>query len=361
MRCIDRTDQIRRAAILFFLLLMLSGCGKKEAVVSTYEKENYNKSLYRDELYASDLCVVSGNIGFGEILEESGGNLSAAGEPESGGNLSAVGEPASEHEFSEGIPDPAGLYAAALFDMNNAETDFAYQVHDRLYPASITKIMTALVAIKYGELSEITTVSQAADAGNFAADEQTCGIHAGDQLTLEELLYGLLLYSGNDNAVAIAEQVGGSMENFVQMMNSEAQELMATNTHFVNSNGLHNEDHYTTAYDLYLIFNECLKHEEFIQIIQADCYTAQITGADGTVRQEIWEPTNFYATGETRLPENVEIIGGKTGTTQAAGNCLILYEKNSAGNPYISIVMGADTKTELYQYMTGIVENIPQD
>ena len=166
--------------------------------------------------------------------------------------------------------------------------------------------------------------------------------------------------SGNDAAVAIADYIGGNSEQFAQMMNEEAQALMATKTHFLNSNGLHNENHYTTAYDLYLIFNECIKHDEFVDIINTAEYTANITGADKTMRQVAWKQTNFYALGEAELPQSATIIGGKTGTTEPAGNCLILLEKDSSGRPYISIVMGADTKSLLYQDMTAIINGIGQ-
>ncbi|MFR3391400.1 MAG: D-alanyl-D-alanine carboxypeptidase family protein [[Clostridium] scindens] len=146
----------------------------------------------------------------------------------------------------------------------------------------------------------MVTVQADADAANFAADEKTCGIKAGDQMTLGDLLHGLLMESGNDAAVAIADYIGGNSEQFAQMMNEEAQALMATKTHFLNSNGLHNENHYTTAYDLYLIFNECIKHDEFVDIINTAEYTANITGADKTVRQAAWKQTNFYALGGSR-------------------------------------------------------------
>ncbi|MCI6535723.1 D-alanyl-D-alanine carboxypeptidase family protein [Bariatricus sp. SGI.161] len=322
MKCIGKFGKV--LIVITSFLLLVSGCGKKEEVVAAYETENYNKAIYKADLFADNLCVVSEDVDL------------------------------------EGTPDTSGLHAAALFDLDGKKVDFSYHVFERLYPASTTKILTALVALKNADLSDMVTVSANADAARFAADEQTCGIHAGDQLTLSDLLYGLLLYSGNDNAVAIAEYVGGSMDHFVQMMNDEAQDLLATGTHFVNSNGLHNENHYTTAYDLYLIFNECLKYDEFVNIISADSHVASITGADGTVRQITWQPTNFYATGEAELPDSARVIGGKTGTTQEAGNCLILLEKGANEHPYISIVMGADTKGILYQDMTMLINAIPE-
>ena len=105
------------------------------------------------------------------------------------------------------------------------------------------------------------------------------------------------------------------MEAFVEMMNAQAMELMATNSHFMNSNGLHNEDHYTTAYDLYLIFNACITYQEFIDIIQSDSYTASVTRADGSVTEMVWEPTHFYASGKAEAPTGGSVIGGKTGFT----------------------------------------------
>lgn len=98
-----------------------------------------------------------------------------------------------------------------------------------------------------------------------------------------------------------------------------------------------------------------------MQIISSDSYTANIKGADGTTRQVTWEPTSYYALGDAPLPSKGTIIGGKTGTTLKAGNCLILYVKSEAGTPYISIVMGADTKDILYRDMTKIIENIPEN
>ena len=142
-------------------------------------------------------------------------------------------------------------------------------------------------------------------------------------------------------------------------MNQKAAELKATNSHFVNSNGLQNENHYTTAYDLYLIFNECIKHDEFLQMIQTTSYIATITSVDGSVKQVEWNPTNFYQTGKTDLPSGATIVGGKTGTTDEAGNCLILLERDGQNHPYISIVMGATTKDVLYQDMTTIINYIP--
>ena len=287
MKCIGKYSKL--IAVLSLTAMVTTGCGfGSKNVVADYEIENYNKNLYTDDLFASDLCVASGDV-----------------------NLKGITSAETDT-----------LHSAALFDVDGKKVDFSYQMFDKIYPASTTKLMTALVALENADLSDVVTVSQNADMNSFAADEATCGIQAGDKITLSDLLYGLLLHSGNDNATAIAEYVGGSMDGFAKMMNKEAKKLMATGTHFVNSNGLHNDDHYTTAYDLYLIFNECIKNDDFVKIIKSKSHTAKVTGSSGAVRSITWEPTNFYATGEAKKPDNVTVIGGKTGTTKLAGNCL---------------------------------------
>ena len=205
--------------------------------------------------FAENLCTASEDIPLSVKSSDTGSNSVSQ-------NASAAGNPLGF--------EPESVHAVGLFDVNNAETDCAYNIHKKIYPASTTKILTALVALENGNLSDTVTVADEADSGKFAADEQTCGIKAGDQLTLEDLLNGLLLYSGNDNAVAIADHIAGSTEKFAEMMNAEAKKLMATNSHFVNPSGLHDDNHYTTAYDLYLIFNECIKHDDFVKIINSN-------------------------------------------------------------------------------------------
>ena len=367
MKCTDNSSKSRKArnkrnkrkkqirnrwvACLSVILLIqcipavnnYKGSNKTESLVQEYETSNYTKTLYRGQLFAENLCTASEDIPLSVKSSDTGSDSVSE-------NASATGNPLGF--------EPESVHAVGLFDVNNAETDCAYNIHKKIYPASTTKILTALVALENGNLSDTVTVADEADSGKFAADEQTCGIKAGDQLTLEDLLNGLLLYSGNDNAVAIADHIAGSTEKFAEMMNAEAKKLMATNSHFVNPSGLHDDNHYTTAYDLYLIFNECIKHDDFVKIINSSSYTAHITGADGTKRDVKWEPTNYYAKGEATPPDNVTIIGGKTGTTKGAGNCLILLTKDSSGNPYISIIMGAGSKPLLYQDMTSMLSKI---
>lgn len=321
MKCIDK--MLICCCTILTAASMLTGCKGQSPIIAEYESKNYNCSLYEAHLYTEDLCVSSSDVQI------------------------------------DGFTGDSSLHAAALFDVSHQKVDYAYNLHTQVYPASTTKILTALVAMNSCGMDEVVTVSPSAAASSFAYDAQVCGLKEGDQITMEALLNGLLLHSGNDNAVAIAEYVGGSIEGFADMMNAQARELQAGNTNFITPNGLHDDNHYTTAYDLYLIFNECIKHEEFVNIISSSSYTADITGADGNVRQEIWEPTSFYARGEAALPYGAAVIGGKTGYTGEAGNCLVLLDQDDTGSSYISIVMGADSKPLLYEDMSAIINQIP--
>lgn len=305
-------------SVLLISIFGFTGCGKEPAAYSVaYETEHYNQSIYTGGLYAQNLCVSLGDVAL------------------------------------DGFPGDSTLHAAGLFDVSRAQVLYADRIHEQLYPASTTKIMTAYITLKYGNLDDIVTVSQ--NATSFDWDAQVCGLQAGDQISLYDLLCGLLLYSGNDNAVAIAEHLSGSTEAFAEKMNEEAWALGARGTHFVNPHGLHEADHYTTAYDLYLMFNACIKDQRFLDIISMPSYTGTMTGADGTVRTATWLPTNYYSIGEAAPPDGVRVFGGKTGTTDEAGSCVILYNEDIGSNPYISIIMGADDKSILYNDMTQLL------
>ena len=139
-------------------------------------------------------------------------------------------------------------------------------------------------------------------------------------------------------------------------MNEEAKKLGATGTHFVNPHGLHEDDHYTTAYDLYLIFNACIQNDTFKEIISMSSYTMSIGDAAGNTHSLEVLPTNYYSLGKTEAPEGIKVFGGKTGTTDQAGCCVILYSEDMEAHPYISVIMGAEDKAFLYQEMNRLLE-----
>ena len=177
---------------------------------------------------------------------------------------------------AEGEQFAEQLYArsAVLMDADTGRILFGKNDNEVMPMASTTKIMTALVALDKGDLDAQTTVSK--EAITFSeSGVSTAKLKEGDVLTLRQLLYALLTVSANDAANVIAEQIAGSQDAFVEMMNQEAQKIGATNTHFVNANGLHSEDHYTTVYDLYLMFNAAMQHEEFLQMLPPEALTEQ--------------------------------------------------------------------------------------
>lgn len=289
--------------------------------VLKYETVAYQSSIYEAEFFADDLCVTNEEVEFEEF-----------------------------HTNDE-------FHGALLFNIKDQEVLYSEHANEKLYPASTTKIMTAYLALKYGNLEDYVTVSET--AVDVPSDSSTAYLKVGDVLTLKDLLYALMLPSGNDSAVAIAEHISGSVEDFVDLMNEEANQLGASNSHFVNPHGYQNEDHYTTAYDMYLIFNECIKDERFLEIVSSKSYSTVVAQKDGSKRDVTWGQSNQFVTGARKTPSGITLIGGKTGNTYDAGSCLVMYGKDSSDTPYISIIMGATSRRNLYDNMTFLWAAIP--
>jgi len=246
--------------------------------------------------------------------------------------------------------------AAAVFEIGGTEVLFEQSALKRMNPASTTKIMTAIVALKYGNLDDLVTVTE--DAIITEAGSSMAGVKPGDVMSLENLLYGLMIPSGNDAANAIAVHVGGSIDDFVAMMNEEAHRIGATATQFRNANGLTDPEHYTTAYDLYLMFNEALNYDVFRTIIGAHAHNASYFDSEGKPLSASWGVGNYYMNGKRQTPEGLTVFGGKTGTTQAAGYCLIMGSRTEDGREYASVVMKSDSRNALYDDMTDIISKI---
>ncbi len=246
--------------------------------------------------------------------------------------------------------------AGGLFDATDAETVYAKNVHQQLNPASLTKVMTAYIALKYGHLEDTLTASSNVLIKESGA--QLLGIKEGDKMTLEQALNALLLYSANDAGVLIAEYLSGSVEKFAAVMNDEAKKIGATNTHFTNPHGLTDEAHYTTAYDLYLMFNAAMQYEEFRRIINTVEYKSEYKDREGNPKKIEITTTNAYLKGDREAPEGVNVIGGKTGTTKAAKSCLILLSNGPDNHTYISVILGSTDHDSLYRNMTTLLEDI---
>lgn len=214
---------------------------------------------------------------------------------------------------AKAAPEGGTSSAAVVLETGTNRVLFESNPNAQMPMASTTKIMTALVALEYGNLDDKVVIPREA----VGIEGSSIYLKEGEVLSLEQLLYGLMLSSGNDVAVAVACHVGGSVEGFVDMMNTKAMEIGAENTRFTNPNGLHDDNHYTTAYDLALITSCALKNPEFQKI----CSTQykEIPGPEGTPRtlknknKLLWQ----YEGGN----------GVKTGYTKAAGKCLVASAK----------------------------------
>ena len=230
--------------------------------------------------------------------------------------------------------------AALLIDLNTGRAVYEQDADERVYPASLTKIMTCLLALENGNLSDVVTVSASA-LDDLDADSSVAGLQVGEQMTLENLLYCMMVVSGNDACNVIAEHIAGSITDFVRMMNQRAYELGCLNTHFSNPHGLHDENHYTTARDLSIITQAALKSENFRQIV--DTYEYQLP--DDNVRQNIpkLKTTNMliYRSMSNSLYYS-RAHGIKTGYTSQAGRCVI-SEATGDGLDLLGIVCGAAT------------------
>ncbi len=217
-----------------------------------------------------------------------------------------------------------------LFEKN------ADEVH---YPASITKLLTGLIAVENSEPDEIVTFSQEAVAQSYGGTSSIAR-DLGEKMTMEQCLYGMMLESANECAYAIGEHVGGDMDSFIKMMNTRARELGCTNTHFTNPNGLPDDDHYTTARDMALIGRAVINNKDIAQIVGTKTYTIPPTNKheDETFLNNHHAMLNFYHTSRYLYDG---CLGGKTGYTVAANNTLVTFAKRN-GMTLVCVVMQAD-------------------
>ena len=218
-------------------------------------------------------------------------------------------------------------HSACVIDIDTGQILAAKNENEKSEPASITKIMTALIALENADLKKVVTIPSAA-AG---VEGSSIYIKAGEKYSLEDLLYGLMLRSGNDAATAIAIDVAGSVDAFVEKMNQKAQELGCTGTHFNNPHGLPDENHYTTAHDMALITAAALRNDTFAKIVSTKNYTAEPDGAGET---RSWQNKNKL------LWQYEGAIGVKTGYTKSAGKTYVgAAERN--GIRIAVVVLGA--------------------
>lgn len=242
-------------------------------------------------------------------------------------------------------PDAPETLSPSVILMEESTGTILYEKNsdEAHYPASITKIMTTLLALENGNLSDMVTFSD--DAIN---NTEGSGIARdyGEQMTLEQCLYGVMLESANECAYAVAEHVGGTVENFVDMMNAKAKELGCTNTHFANPHGLQDENHYTTAHDMALIAQAAYQNETFRIIIGTKMYTIPPTNkhAEETVLRNHHDMLCTYHNANRKYLYPY-CVGGKTGYTATANSTLVTYAEKD-GMTLICVVMNTQSPNQ---------------
>ena len=247
---------------------------------------------------------------------------------------------------------------ACLIDANTGTVMYNKGMTEKMYPASTTKVMTALLVLENAELDEVFTFTETGVAMAYSGSSNLI-TQVGEQFTVEDALYALMLKSANDFAAQIAEYVGGTLENFVQMMNDKAAELGCVNTHFVNPHGMTDENHYSCAYDLCLIMQEACKNEDFCRIAGTLKYTIPATHL--TDARYIETHNGLIMDGESYYEG---AIAGKTGYTDAAW-CTYVSVAERDGMKLIEATMKApnnptsfaDAKI-LYDYGFGSFQNL---
>lgn len=211
--------------------------------------------------------------------------------------------------------------SALLMDAATGTILYGKDAESKQYPASITKVMTALLAIEKCKMDDIVTFSSQAVNG-IEAGSSSAGINVGAKLTVEDTLYALMLVSANEAGAALAEHISGSDQEFAKLMNSRAKELGCTGTHFTNPHGLPDEEHYTTAHDMGLILRQAMRYDAFRKIAEADTYTLK---KSDTLKNdlELWNHAKILRENSDYYYEPAK--GAKTGYTQVAHNTLVTY------------------------------------
>ena len=261
------------------------------------------------------------------IMQNMAINIYADDEIDEAENIEEILETAVDIDETENVPK-LNSREAVVIDRKSKRVIYGKNENKRVAMASTTKIMTAIVVIENANLEdEITVSAKAAGIGG-----SRLGLKKNDKISVRNLLYGLMLCSGNDAAIALAEYVGGSVEKFAEKMNEKAKELKLQNTQFVTPHGLDNPEHYTTAYELAIIADYAMNNEIFAKIVGTKDATVMINGYSKNIKN-----TNEL------LGYLQGVKGVKTGFTNNAGRCLVTCT-NRDGFEIIAVVLGADTK-----------------
>ena len=246
-------------------------------------------------------------------------------------------EAPTEYDFS--LDFSVQAKGAALVELNSNSMVYSYELDRQLYPASLTKIMTTMLALEHGNLDDILTVSQTAMEG-LSIYGSTAGLVVGEEISLRELLYCIMVSSANEGCNVVGEYISGSVEEFVALMNGKAAELGMTGTHFANAHGLHDENHYTTVRDLTTLACWAWQNLQFREFATTTRHTVPATNKS---EERTLRTTNYLT--DNRVVGRYyydKAAGIKTGFTTPAGGCLIATASDG-DMTFLSVICGCET------------------
>lgn len=253
-------------------------------------------------------------------------------------NIIFIPKVSADEENSPNIASPSAL----LMDLKSGKILYEKNIDQKMYPASLTKILTAILALEHCDLNDIATVSYDA-VMTLSSGYVTANLQVGEELTVEQLLYVLMVGSSNDAAIVLAEHISGSVDEFSKLMNEKAKELGCTSTNFVNPNGAHDENHYSTARDLSIISKYAMQNETFRTLVRTTSYKLPITNKYESEDRLFTTTNSLLIVNNNDRADNYYYkyaTGIKTGFTTPAKNCLIA-SANRDGLELLTVVLGA--------------------
>lgn len=256
---------------------------------------------------------------------------------------------ANDYEITETDLDIAST-SAILIDSNSGAVIYSKDADKQMYPASTTKIVTAILTIENGNLNDITTVSKTA-ISPIPSGYSTAYLVEGEEISIQDLLETLLIHSANDSANVLAEYISGSIDEFVNLMNQKVYELGCKNTHFTNTNGIQNENHYSTSEDLAIIAKYCMNNQIFRKIVSMENCTISATNKSG---KRIFQNTNDSILKNSKYYRD-DCIGIKTGYTSQAKNCIISACKKD-DMELIAVLLYSPTLNDRYSDLEKLFE-----
>jgi len=282
------------------------------------------------------LLIINSFVPF--TCSEAAGKVYGKSAVEIGGNTTSTSADVAPSDAPE-----INAASAIVMDVDTGDILYEKYAHEKHYPASITKVLTCLLAVENGNVNDTLTVSENV-MSQVEMDSSRIGLEAGEQLTLRDALYGMMLNSGNECALTIGEYLAGSTEGFADMMNERIKTLGCTDSHFVNPNGIQNEDHYTSCYDMALIGCAAYQYPEFKKLISSQSYTIPETNKNE--ERVLWQENRLIYSGNGEYYYQY-CTGGKTGYTETALATLISFAERD-GRRLVTVVMKCNPTTESY-------------